>query len=336
MRPVTIAVGERTARLLAEAIVCDMTLPWGNWEEGKDTILPRYAAANVHFVSLSVGLDRIPFDETVRAIARERARFRGWSDRICLVESVADIRKARAEGRLAVGFHFQGSNGLGGMVEMVEVYYRLGVRQMLLAYNQRNQAADGCSERTDSGLSRYGMRLVDEMNRVGMVVDCTHMGYQSSMDAMEMSRSPVLFSHSNAKTLLAHDRNISDEQIRACARTGGVVGVTGVGHFLQADMRATVEAFVRHLDYLAELIGPAHVGLGVDHVYYTSHKAAQRAGARDMYPQGYPATGEAGSYLAPEDIPRIADRLVVLGWPDEHIHGVLGANYLRVCEQVWR
>jgi membrane dipeptidase len=329
-------IAARAARLLAAATVCDMTLPWGNWEEGKEEILPRYAASGVHFISLSVGLDRIPFDETVRAIARERARFRRLSDRIRMVESVAEIRAARAEGKLAVGFHFQGSNALGGMVEMVEVYYRLGVRQMLLAYNQRNQAADGCSERTDSGLSRFGVRVVEEMNRLGMLLDCTHMGYRSSMDVLEMSRAPVLFTHSNAKALLAHDRNITDEQIRASARTGGLVGITGVGHFLSADMQATVEAFVRHLDYVADLVGPAHVGLGIDHVYYTGHKAAQRAGAPDMYPAGYPAPGTAGSYLAPEDVPRIVDRLVARNWTDEQIHGVLGANYLRVCEQVWR
>jgi membrane dipeptidase len=330
------AIATRRARLMRDAVVCDMTLPWGNWEEGKDEILPRYAAAGVHFVSLSVGLDRIPFDETVRAIARERARFRASADRIVLVDSVAGIRAARDQGKLAVGFHFQGSNGLGGMVEMLEVYYRLGVRQMLLAYNQRNQAADGCSERTDSGLSRFGVRLVEEMNRLGMVPDCTHMGYRSSMDVLEMSRGPVLFSHSNSKALVAHDRNITDEQMRACARSGGVVGITGVGHFLSTGMVATVEDFVRHLDYAAALIGPDHVGLGVDHVYYLGHKAKQRAAAVDMYPQGYPPAGTAGSYLGPEDVPRIVDRMIAGGWSDADIHGVLGANYLRVCEQVWR
>lgn len=326
----------RAAALMAAATVCDMTLPWGNWEEGKDSILTRYAAAGVHFISLSVGLDRMTLEETVRAVARERARFRASSDSIRFVESVSDIRAARAEGKLAVGFHFQGSNGLGGAPEMVELYYRLGVRHMLLAYNQRNQAADGCSERTDSGLSRYGLRLLEEMNRVGMVADCTHMGYRSTMDVLELSRAPVMFTHSNAKALLDHDRNITDEQIRACARTGGVIGVTGVGHFLAADMRATVEAFVRHVDHVANLVGPSHVGLGVDHVYYTSHKAAQRAGAPDMYPKGYPRPGEVGSYLAPEDIPRICDRMVALGYADADILGVLGGNFLRVCTQVWR
>jgi len=327
-------ISDRARGLLAAATVCDMTLPWGNWEENKDTVLDRYVAQGFGFVSLTVGLDRMGFEETVRRVARERARLRGMAPRAVLIESVDDIRRARAQGVLALGFHFQGSNPLGGSVDMVELYYRLGIRHMLLAYNQKNQAADGCSERTDSGLSRYGLALIRELNRVGMILDCTHTGYRSSMEAVEASAKPVLFSHSNAHALLPHDRNIRDDQIRACAASGGVIGITGVGHFLAEDMQATPEAFVRHAVYMAEMVGPDHVGLGIDHVYYLGHKAVQRAASPDMYPKGYPA-GVAGSYLGPEALPAIVEGLVQHGFGDAEILGILGENFLRVAAQVW-
>ncbi len=328
-------ISDRARAILASATVCDMTLPWGNWEEGKDSILDRYIAQGFGFVSLSVGLDRMGFEETVRRVARERARLRAMAPRAELVDSVADIRRLRASGRLALGFHFQGSNPLGGAVDMVEFYYKLGIRHMLLAYNQKNQAADGCSERTDAGLSRYGLALIKEMNRVGMILDCTHTGYRSSMEAIEASAAPVLFSHSNAHALLPHDRNIRADQIRACAASGGVVGITGVGHFLATDMRATPQDFVRHMVHVAELVGPGHVGLGIDHVYYLGHKAVQRAASPDMYPKGYPS-GEAGSYLGPEALPMIVEGLVEHGFADAEIHGILGENFLRVAAQVWK
>jgi membrane dipeptidase len=330
----TIEISGRAAALHREAVVCDMTLPWGNWEENKNSILDRFEAVGVDFVSLTVGLDRMSLEETVRRVAAERARIRSWGERFVFVESVSDIRRAKASGKLALGFHFQGSNPLGGDSNMVELYYRLGVRHMLLAYNQRNHAADGCSERSDAGLSRYGLKLIEEMNRVGMILDCTHTGYRSSMEAMEACRGPVLFSHSNAHALCPHDRNIKDDQIRACAATGGVIGITGVGHFLAEDMQATTEAFVRHIDYVSSLVGPQHIGLGIDHVYYLGHKAQQRAASPDMYPHGYPAGG--GSYLRPEHIPEITELLMRRGYSDADIKAILGGNFMRVAGQVWK
>ncbi len=330
----TIDISEQAAALHREAVVCDMTLPWGNWEENKNTILDRFEAAGVDFVSLSVGLDRMSLEETVRRVALERARIRNWNERFVFVEGVADIRRAKAIGKLALGFHFQGSNPLGGDSNMVELYYRLGVRHMLLAYNQRNQAADGCSERSDGGLSRYGLKLIEEMNRVGMLLDCTHTSYRSSMEAMEACCTPVLFSHSNAYALCPHDRNIKDDQIKACAATGGVIGITGVGHFLAKDMQATPEAFVRHVDYVSSLVGPQHVGLGIDHVYYLDHKAQQRAASPNTYPRGYPAG--SGSYLGPEHIPEITELLVRRGYSNVDVTAILGGNFMRVAEQVWK
>ncbi|MCC7272752.1 MAG: membrane dipeptidase, partial [Alphaproteobacteria bacterium] len=296
-------VSGRAASLLRSATVVDLTLPWGPGYENQDSVLARYRAGGIDFVSLTVGLDRMSLEQTVRHIAAERARFaRLAGEGIVVAESVADIRRAKREGKLAVGFHFQGSNPLAGDVAMVDLYWRLGVRHMLLAYNLRNMAADGCHEPTDSGLSRYGRALVREMNRVGMIVDCTHTGYRSTMDIIALSEAPVMFSHSNSHALVAHERNIRDDQMTACAERGGLVGITGVGHFLAEDMVATPAAMFRHIDHAVSLIGPAHVAIGIDHVYYGGQQAARRAANPNTFPKGYPAGGTPGSYLGPEHL----------------------------------
>lgn len=331
-----IVISERARALHAETMICDLTLPWGPGYQNQDLILPRFHASGVGYVSLTIGVDRMSLEETVRHIAAQRVRLRNWSDHCVFVRSVAEIAEARNSGRLAIGFHFQGSNPLAGLPEMVETYYELGVRHMLFAYNKRNMAADGCHERTDSGLSRFGLRLVEEMNRVGMIVDCTHVGYRSSMDAIEASSDPVLFSHSNAAVLVPHERNISDEQIKACAATGGLIGVNGVGHFLSEDMMASPEAMLRHIDHIAELVGPEHIGIGVDHVYYLEQQSARRTANPDMFPSGYPPADWTGSYLAPEQIIEVVELLVQRGYGDDDIRGILGGNFLRIAERVWK
>ena len=182
----------RTDALHDAAVVCDLTLPWGPGYANQDTVLARFRQSGIDFVSLTIGLDRMSLEQTIRHIAAERARFAALEpEGYVLAESVEDILKAKHAGKLAVGFHFQGSNPLAGDPKMVGLYYRLGVRHMLFAYNQRNMAADGCHEDTDCGLSRYGRALVREMNRVGMIVDCTHTGHRSTMDIVELSADPA-------------------------------------------------------------------------------------------------------------------------------------------------
>ena len=143
-------------------------------------------------------------------MANVRAEIRAHSDLYVFVETVDDILRAKKEGRLALGFHFQETNPLEGSVHMVETFYDLGVRHMLLAYNQKNRVGDGCAERTDAGLSRFGVSVIKDMNRVGMIVDGSHSGYRTTMEAMEISTAPFIFSHANPYALHPHYRNIRD------------------------------------------------------------------------------------------------------------------------------
>ena len=328
------AVSNEAAALHAEALVCDMTV---NWEEDlaaeyRHEVLPRYPASGVDFVSLTLVDDWSWIEATMRHLAAQRAYVLDRSDCL-LVESAADIVRAKSEGKLGVGFNFQGSNGLGGDLNLVEAYCRLGVRQMILAYNVRNLAADGCHEAADGGLSQFGADLVREMNRVGMLLDCSHTGYRATMEAMEISQAPVVFSHSNAHALTPHGRNIKDDQIKACAATGGLVGVTGIGVFL-GDDDASVGAFMRHLDYMVELVGPEHVGLGIDLVYDLEGWKRFFLANKDRYWRDYGDTAPA-EFLQPESLPAVTEAMLERGYAEAAVRGILGENYLRVVGEVW-
>ncbi len=328
-------VSEQAASLHADALVFDSTLPWLPGYENQDTTLPRYSASGVDFVALTVGHDRFNLTATIRHMADVKTRLRADADKYVFVKTVDDILRAKAEGKLALGFQFQGSEPLEGDKNMVEIYYDLGVRLMLFAYNQKNRAADGCHERTDCGLSRYGVRLIEEMNRIGMILDLSHTGYRSTMEAMEISQAPVIFSHSNAYALKEHSRNIRDDQIKACAQKGGVIGINGIGHFFGSG-GATTENFVRHIDYMARLVGPQHVGIGLDFVYYPDQMYRLFMANPERFPEGYSKNPEAWTYFPPEGLPEVTDSLLTRNYSEEDIRGILGQNFLRVAREVWR
>ena len=326
----------RARLLLAESIICDLTLPWEEDlpQQARSGIWERYQASGFTFVSLTVADDINWIRDTVpylRSLAQAIER----SERYAVVRSTADIEAAKNSGRLALGFHFQGTNPFQGRLEMVQAYYDLGVRHALLAYNQKNLVGDGCHERTDGGLSRYGLALIAEMNRVGMLVDCSHSGYRTTMEAMEVSAKPCIFSHSDARALVDHERNIRDDQIRALARTGGVIGINGIGFMLDADGHASGEAIVRHIDHVAESVGPQHVALGLDYVIDDAHMQSVYRANRDlMYPNGYPTP--PWQYFPPEGLVEIVELLLRRGYDDADARGILGGNFLRVAREVWR
>ncbi len=326
----------RAAALVAEAMICDITVNWEEdlKEEAREAVLPRYPAAGVDFVSLTLADDWTWIEATFRHLAQQRGRFLAEPDRYVLVETADDIVRAKAQGKLAVGFNFQGSNGLGGDLSLVEAYYKLGVRQMILAYNVRNLAADGCHEAADGGLSQFGGDLVVEMNRVGMLLDCSHTGYRATMQALDITTQPVVFSHSNARVLTDHGRNIHDDQIKACAATGGLVGVTGVGIFLGED-DASVEAFMRHLDHIVEVAGPAHVGLGIDLVYDLEGWNQFFLANKDRYWRDY-GDDPPAQFFQPEQLPALTEEMLRRGYTEPDIRGIFGENYLRIAREVWK
>ena len=214
------------------------------------------------------------------------------------------------------------------------MFYKLGVRHALLAYNQRNHVGDGCHEITDSGLSGFGRELIAEMQRIGMIVDCSHTGHRTALDAFELATAPVIYSHINAAAVYEHDRNLSDDMARACAATGGMIGVNGIGWFLGQDEDLT-ELLFRHIDHWAETIGPANVGLGLDLVTDPSMTIEAMAQDTTRWPadQGY-QSGELPA-CAPDCITGLAARMLAAGYTHDDCKGILGGNWLRLARQVW-
>jgi membrane dipeptidase len=294
--------------------------------------LQRHRNTGVDVVCLNVGFDAAPPLNALLLLAEFRRWLRAHSDDFTLLESVDDIEAVRREGKLGVCFNLEGGCALFGNVNMVSLYYDLGVRWMLFAYNKNNILCGGCQDE-DTGLSAFGRTVIEEMERVGMVVCCSHIGQRSAMEVLEHATRPVIFSHSNPHAVWQHPRNISDEAIRACARSGGVVGVNGIGIFLGNNDIST-ELIVRHIDYVANLVGPEHVGIGLDYCY-------DQQEANDFvkaHPETYPPEKYPNGLLMmePERLPAIAEQLLKIGYSEDDVRNVLGGNHLRIARQVWK
>jgi len=301
--------------------------------------LERLRAAGVHYVSVNVGMDMNPLAQIFPVLAAFRARLAEQPERFVLAASVADIDRAAAQGALAVGFDLEGALPLLGRPEMVALYRDLGVRQMHFAYNRNNAVAGGCHD-TERGLTPLGRRMVEAVNAAGVLMDCAHTGRRCSLEIMAASSAPVVFSHANPLALVAHGRNVSDEQIRACAATGGVICISGVSAFLGTPA-PTADDVARHAAYVAALVGAQHAGIGLDIGF-------AQPGLDDRPPGGFdpghwwPAAAGYDGALAriaytPIDAWRaLPGALRRVGMNAAEAAGVLGNNMRRVAGQVWR
>jgi len=311
--------------LVWDAHACFPLRPKAELEE-----LRRYKESGVNFVSLNIGMDMDPFDNVIQVLAGYRNYIHAHPNEYMLAHSVNDILIAKASGRLAIAFDLEGSEPILGNLNLISFYYDLGVRQMLLTYNKDNRAAGGCME-GKIGLTDFGKDVVREMNRVGMVVDASHMSYLATMDVFKVSKGPVIFSHSNPSRLRSHARNISDEQIKACAATGGVIGINGIGDFLGGTQSGKV---IEHIEYVVNLVGPEHVGIGLDYVVDKQELIDYVEGHPDVFPPD-----KIKDYLAivePEQFPEFTELLYQKGYSEQVISGILGGNFMRVAKAVWK
>lgn len=296
--------------------------------------LLRYQQAGFHHVSVNVGMDMTPFATVMQVIAGFRRWIDQHPDNVLLVRDVADIHRARDQHKLAVSFDLEGSSMLLEDTAMVGLFASLGVKQLLLAYNRDNSCAGGCHG-ADIGLSPFGREVVAAVNKAGMVMDCSHASKRSSMEVMDISQRPVVFSHTNIKAVFDHPRTVDDEQIQACAATGGVIGLTGLGIFL-GDPEASVQAFVRQIDYLAERVGTAHIGLGLDTELCPGLNDFPAGESEEAWwpPEFYgPVSGQA--QLQPERLADIGHALERLGYQNDDINAIFGDNFVRVAQSSW-
>ena len=332
--------------LSAAQALLDHTLVWDNHgcmpvARPHDTSflpqLARYRAAGVDVATINIGFGDQGVEDHLRTLASMRHWLLAHRDDYLLVETAADIERARADGRLAVLFDIEGANAIGDQLSLIELYHALGVRWMLLAYNRNNRAGGGCQD-DDSGLTPFGRQVIAEMERVGMVLCLSHTGHRTAREAIDAATRPVIFSHSNPSAVHAHPRNIPDDLIRACAATGGVVGINGVGSFLgRVDGHDDISSatFARHVDHVVQLVGPQHVSIALDYVFDMDELEAYFEKMKHTFPPdlGY---SSRPAFVAPEQLPEIVQVLLDQGYRDEDLRDILGGNLLRLARTVWK
>lgn len=252
---------------------------------------------------------------------------------IALATTNARLDEAHERGDIAVFFDLEDSGPLDGDAgNLVELASR-GVRSILTTYNRENAAGSGCLDTVDRGLSKFGRNVVRTANREGVIVDASHVSVLASREMFRISTSPVIFSHTGMHGIWSSARNISDDQARACADTGGVIGIYGIGPFIGPN-DAGVDVVVRHIEYALDLVGPEHVGIGSDYSFDLDAVNEALTTMPDDFPpevSQYPTV----EMMAPADLGTVADALLQRGHSRDDVAKISGLNFRRVARAVW-
>lgn len=341
----------RTIRLVRDSLVIDMlgllslNFPlMAKWTRNPETFtaaeLPRYRESGINVFHIAVGTGGVnAHDSTMRFVSGWNSFLAGQDEHFMRIDSPADFDRAKRSGKIGILVGVQNSEHFRN-VDDVELFHGLGQRVSQLTYNTRNRIGDGSTERTNAGLSDFGVAIVEKMNAVGMAVDVSHSGDQTTLDACAVAKKPVLFTHSNARALNpGHPRCKTDEAIRAMAKSGGVMGITGVRNFVRNSEPTTIEHFLDHYDHVAKLVGIEHLGIGSD---------IDLDGYDDMPPEDYKRlkAGYKGSYAFrdkidiegidhPKRVYDLTEGLIRRKYSDTDIRGVLGGNFRRVLTEIW-
>lgn len=237
-----------------------------------------------------------------------------YSDDIMLCCDYNDITKALSSSRIAAVLSIEGGDALQGELSALRMFYKLGVRSICLTWNYRNEIADGVLDGlSGGGLTPFGKKAIEEMNSLGMLIDLSHLSERGFWDVMEITGSPVIVSHSNARAVCGHVRNLTDDQIRAVRQNGGVIGINFYPSFLNDSEKAEISDIVRHIEYMASLIGCENIGLGADF------------DGVECLPEGI---------CGIQDTEKVFNELLKLNYSEESINKIAGTNFLRVIKCV--
>jgi membrane dipeptidase len=254
------------------------------------------------------------------------------------VDKAADIVRAKAEGKCAVIMGLQNADEFDKVADVKE-FYQIGLRCAQLTYNSQNRIGSGSTDRVDGGVSDYGESIVKAMNEVGMLVDVSHSGDRTTLDAIALSTKPIAITHSNCRALINHPRVKTDEAIRALGAKGGVMGITGVRNFVTAKEPTTLGSIVDHIDHVVKLVGIDHVGIGTDSDLngYDDVSPAMNKMLRGAYKDSYAFREkiDVDGFDHPRKMFDLTEELIRRGYSDANIQAVLGGNFQRLLTSTW-
>lgn len=302
--------------------------------------LKPFKDSGINVIHPAVGMGGFnSYDAVLRFFAAWNGFIASHDEHLMRIDSVADLARVKKSGKLGVLLGLQNSDQFRNPND-VDFFHALGQRVSQLTYNSRNFIGNGATERKDDGISDFGAAIIERMNKIGMAVDVSHCGDQTTLDAFDISKKPVLITHSNVRSLVAgHPRLKTDEAIKKVGAAGSVIGITGVRMFVKDSEPTTIEHVLDHFDYVRKLIGPQHLGVGSDIDLY---------GYDSMPPElnKQLRAGYKGSYAFREKIdieglnhPKrmfdLTEGLIRRKYSDTEIEGILGGNFKRVLSEIW-
>jgi membrane dipeptidase len=254
------------------------------------------------------------------------------------VGSFSDIVQARKDGRCAVIMGLQNSDHFNSAAD-VQAFYDIGQRCSQLTYNSQNRIGAGSTDRVDGGVSDFGERIIQAMNKTGMLIDVSHSGDRTTLDAIAISKKPIAITHSNCRALLNHPRVKTDEAIKALAAKGGVMGITGVRNFVKKTDPTTIVDIAEHIDHVVKLVGIDHVGIGTDSDLngYDDTTPEMNKALRGAYKDSYAFREkiDVDGFDHPLKMYDLTDELIRRGYTNAQIEAVLGGNFSRLLTATW-
>lgn len=340
----------RAIELVGRTTTIDMLSPLvispsqsGKWLSDPSTFtaadFARYKNSSINVFHIAIGIGGPDaYLSTLKFFAAWNSFLAAHPDYFLRVDSPARLAEVKSSGKVGVMLGLQNSEQFRTPAD-VPYFYSLGQRVSQLTYNTQNMIGVGSTEREDSGITDFGVAVIGQMNKVGMVVDVSHCGDKTTLDSFDVSAKPVLITHSNCRALNNHPRCKTDEAIKKMAAKGGVMGITGVRMFVKADEPTTVEDALNHYEHVAKLVGIEHLGVGsdIDLDGYDKMPEAERKALHAAYKAsyGFREKDDIDGLNHPRRFIDIADGLIRRGYSDRDIEGVLGGNFQRVLNQIW-
>lgn len=322
-----------------EAIVIDGLIIGRNWDEDSFEALDQSG-----YTGFNVSLDSFTFNRALLSIEDWQKRIDNNPDKLIHATSAGDFERAKQENKVALLFGFQNTRMINNDLENLDVLYQAGTRWMQLTYNERNLLGDGCTERTNAGLSDFGIEVVEQMNELGIVIDLSHCGRQTTNDGINFSKKGAMINHSMCEALHKnHPRAKTDAQIRAMSDKGGVLGIICLGYMIGPNLGVdtTIETYVDHIDHAVKVGGIDHVGVAADYPiqgleangatrenWYEPRLSRFKLSYKVQWPPWIPELDGTDRY---RHVTRLLEKR---GYSTGDIEKILGLNFLRYYHDI--